>query len=81
LEYAQFGDLLAAARTLNLTDIDGQSIDMLNNVRKRAAHSGDLVVENRRDCSRLLDALKLARTYERQLTLPRARQRAPSRDA
>jgi hypothetical protein len=78
LEYAQFGDLLAAARTLNITDIDDGSIDMLNGVRKRAAHSGDLVVENRGDCSRLLGTLKLARSYARQLTSTRARERARS---
>jgi len=64
---------LAAARTLNLADIDDASISLLNDVRKRAAHSGDLVVENRRDCRRLLDTLKLARSYARQLTSNRVR--------
>jgi transposase len=76
LEYAQFGNLLAAARTLKLVEIDDASIDRLNEVRKRAAHSGDLVVENRGDCSRLLSTLKLARSYARQLTSTRARERA-----
>jgi hypothetical protein len=65
MEYAQFKDLLCAARTLEVIDLDDVTIESLNAVRKRAAHSGDLVVESRDDCARLAQALAIARTSVR----------------
>jgi hypothetical protein len=66
LEYAQFRELLGAARLLGFTDLDDDAIDRLNNVHKRAAHSGDVVIEDRSDCARLREALFLARSVTRQ---------------
>ena len=65
LEYAQFPDLLRACRELELLDLDDSSIYDLNTVRKRAAHSGDVVVENRAECARLSVALETARKAAR----------------
>lgn len=65
LEYAQFPNLLRAGRYLGLLDLDDSSIDDLNTVRKRAAHSGDVVVENRAECARLSRVLETARKAAR----------------
>jgi hypothetical protein len=65
LEYAQFPNLLRAGRQLGLLDLNDPSIAALNAVRKRAAHSGDVVVENRTACARLSMALETARKAAR----------------
>jgi hypothetical protein len=62
LEYAMFPELLKAARKLGLVVLDDTSIEALNQVRKRAAHSGDVVVESRADCQRLVQVLATARS-------------------
>ena len=66
LEYAQFADLLRAGRCLGLLELGDSAIDELNAVRKRAAHSGDVVVENRSECSRLSRVLAIARKAARE---------------
>jgi hypothetical protein len=73
LEYAQFSDLLHASRQLGLLDLDEPTVNELNAVRKRAAHSGDLVVENRTDCARIGRAVELARRATKQLQAVRRR--------
>ena len=75
LEYAQFADLLRAGRYLGLLDLDDSAIKDLNDVRKRAAHSGDVVVENRGECARLSGALAIARKAARQTQGLRRRMR------
>ena len=65
LEYAQFPDLLRAAHRLGITQLADEEIDELNRVRKRAAHSGDAVVEDRNDCARIRRALEMARKATR----------------
>ena len=75
LEYAQFADLLRAGRRLGLLDLDDSAINGLNAVRKRAAHSGDVVVENRGECARLSGALAIARKAARQTQGLRRRMR------
>ena len=81
LEYAQFADLLHAARCLGLLDLDDSAINDLNAVRKRAAHSGDVVVENRGECARLSGALAVARKAARQTQGLRRRMRDATPDA
>ena len=73
LEYAQFPDLLRAGRYLGLLEIDDSTIKDLNDVRKRAAHSGDVVVENRKACGRLNRTLGIARKMARQIQGLRSR--------
>jgi len=73
LEYAQFLDLLRASRHLGLIDLDDTAMNELNAVRKRAAHSGDVVVENRADCVRISAALELARKTSRGIRVRRRR--------
>jgi hypothetical protein len=75
LEYAQFPDLLRASRQLRLVDLDDTEMDELNAVRKRAAHSGDVLVENRAACARIRAALELARRASRGI---RSRRRLPN---
>jgi hypothetical protein len=75
LEYAQFAELLCAGAKLHLHDLDDVAIDELNTVRKRAAHSGDIVVENRDDCFRISRALTVARRVARQIQALRRRRR------
>lgn len=65
LDYVHFKDLLYAARVLGFIDLDDGLIDRLNHVRNHAAHSGDVVIEDRSDCSRLREMLSLARTVTR----------------
>ena len=65
LEYAQFPNLLRASRQLGLIDLDESSIADLNAVRKRAAHSGDVVVESRAACAKLRMTLEMARKAAR----------------
>jgi hypothetical protein len=73
LDYAQFAELLSAGRNLGLLDLDDSAIYELNEVRKRAAHSGDIVVENRSECARLSGALAIARKAARQTQVLRHR--------
>ena len=73
LEYAQFPDLLNASRRLGLLELDEPTADELNAVRKRAAHSGDLVLESRADCARIGRAVELARRATKQLQAARHR--------
>lgn len=61
LDYAQFPDLLRAARCLDVVGLTDTEIGRLNDIRKRAAHSGDVVVDNRDSCARIVEALRLAR--------------------
>lgn len=81
LEYAQFADLLRAGRHLGLLDLDDSAINGLNAVRKRAAHCGDVVVENRGACARLSGALAIAREAARQTQGLRRRMRVVAPDA
>jgi hypothetical protein len=73
LEYAQFAELLHAGATLGLHDLDDSAINELNAVRKRAAHSGDVVVESRTDCFRINHALSVARKTVRDIQARRRR--------
>ncbi|HAF15024.1 MAG TPA: hypothetical protein DCK93_20600 [Blastocatellia bacterium] len=61
LEYAQFPSLLRASRSLEITKLSDDEIDLLNEVRKRAAHAGGAIIRDRSDCARLKQALGLAR--------------------
>jgi hypothetical protein len=72
VEYAQFPELLGAAAQLGLLDIDEKAVRQLNEVRKRAAHSGDLIVESRRDCHGLQEAIRLARVLAHAVSSRRA---------
>lgn len=73
LEYAQFPDLLRAARRLGFLHLDASEIDELNGIRKRAAHSGDVLVESRSDCDRISRALAMARKVARHTQVLRRR--------
>jgi hypothetical protein len=73
LEYAQFPHLLRAGQHLGLFESDDSTIEELNDVRKRAAHSGDVVVENREACGRLSRILGIARKMARQIQGLRSR--------
>lgn len=73
LEYAGFPELLYAGRYLGLLDLDDSAIRELNAVRTRAAHSGDIVVENRGQCARIERALAVARKAARQTQILRHR--------
>lgn len=75
LEYAQFPDLLSAARRLGILEMSEPDIPKLNEVRKRAAHSGDVVVQTIDDCGRLREALQIARTESRQVSSRRMARR------
>lgn len=81
LEYAQFYDLLCAGQRLNLLDLDESEISELNEVRKRAAHSGDVVVESRSECARLSRVLAIARKAARHTQILRRRKLDNSPDA
>lgn len=62
LEYAQFPSLLRASRNLDITSLSDEEISSLNEVRRRAAHgAGDVVIQDRSECSRLENTLELAR--------------------
>lgn len=61
LDYAMFSHLLRAGRLLELVDLDAPAINELNDLRRRAAHSGDVVITDRTDCRRLGELLALAR--------------------
>jgi hypothetical protein len=62
LEYAQFPALLRAAVRLGICQISERDITELNEFRTRAAHGArHAVIEDRSDCDRLTQALKIAR--------------------
>jgi hypothetical protein len=60
LEYAQFPSLLRAAVRLGISQLSEGDITELNEVRKRAAHGGYPVIDDRTDCGRLIQALEIA---------------------
>jgi hypothetical protein len=68
VEYAQFPDLLRAARRLQLLALDDKQIESLNRFRRRAAHSGDVAVDSRFDCAHLREAIGMARSFTRQVS-------------
>jgi hypothetical protein len=76
LDYVEFPVLLEASRHLGITKLTTEEVHTLNDVRKRAAHAGDAVVEHRADCQRIIDALGLAvrlRKQVIQIARPRVR--------
>lgn len=60
LDYVEFPILLTASNHFGITQLTGDEIKHLNDVRKRAAHAGDSVIEHRSDCSRIVAVLELA---------------------
>ena len=76
LDYVEFPVLLEASRYLGITKLTTEEVHTLNDVRKRAAHAGDAVIQHRGDCQRIIDALDLAIRLRKQVTQfarPRAR--------
>lgn len=62
LEYAQFPSLLRAAVRLGIIQISERDVVELNEFRTRAAQPArNAVIDDRSDCSRLIQALKVAR--------------------
>ncbi len=61
LEYAQFHPLLQAARSLMIISLSNDEIIDMNKVRRRSAHAGGGVIQDRSDCLRLKKTLVLAR--------------------
>jgi hypothetical protein len=62
LEFAQFSSLLRAAGRLGIVHFDEDRIRELNDFRNRAAHGArERVIEDRKDCERLLRAMQIAR--------------------
>ena len=62
LEFAQFSPLLRAAGNLSIVRLDSKEISELNDFRNRAAHGArERVIDDRKDCERLLCAIGIAR--------------------
>jgi hypothetical protein len=67
LVYAQFPSLLHAAVRLGISQISERDITELTEFRTRAAHGArHTVIEDRSDCERLVQVLKIARAAARQ---------------
>ena len=66
LEFAQFPSLLRAAVHLGIIQLTEKDIAELNKWRTRAAHGArEVVIEDRSDCDRLMQALEIAREAAR----------------